>query len=198
MITTNRPFSQLSCRVTACLKKPSLNPDDNSFSPISNLTFLSKIIERIATKQLILHADQNELFPARQSAYRRFHSTESAVLVVHNDIIRVIDEGHVVALALLDLSSAFDTVDHPTLLSILQSRFSVTGQPLDWFRSSLTGRTQVFTTHSGHILPVSLISGVPQGSRLGPAQFISAYSLTARFHETSHQQNREHMFLPHS
>jgi len=95
------------------------------------------------------------------------HSTESAVLVVHNDMIRAIDEGHVVALALLDLSSAFDTVDHPTLLSILQSRFSVTGQPLDWFRSYLTGRTQVFTTHSGHTLPVPLISGVPQGSSLG-------------------------------
>ena len=88
-----------------------MSPDDlNSFRPVSNLTFLSKIIERIATKQLTLHADQNELFPARQSAYRRFHSTKSAVLVVHN-IIRAIDEGHVVALALLDLSSAFDTVD---------------------------------------------------------------------------------------
>jgi len=172
--TGHFPDSQKQARVTARLKKPSLNPDDlNSFRPISNLTFLSKIIERIATKQLTLHADQNELFPARQSAYRRFHSTESAVLVVHNDIIRAIDEGHVVALALLDLSSAFDTVDHPTLLSILQSRFSVTGQPLDWFRSYLTGRTQVFTTHSGHTLPVPLISGVPQGSSLGPAQFIS-------------------------
>ena len=76
-------------------------------------------------KQLTLHADQNELFLARQSAYRRFHSTKSAALVVHNDIIPAIDEGHVVALALLD--SAFDTVDHPTLLSILQSRFFVTG-----------------------------------------------------------------------
>ena len=74
---------------------------------------------------------------------------------------------------LLDLISAFDTVDHPTLLLILQSRFSVTGQPLGWFRSYLTGRTQVFTTHSGHTLPVPLISGVHQGSSLGPAQFIS-------------------------
>ena len=63
--------------------------------------------------------------------------------VVLSCIIRAIDEGHVVTLALLDLSSAFDTVDHPTLLSILQSRFSVTWQPLDWFRSYLTGRTQV-------------------------------------------------------
>jgi len=135
-----------------------------SFRPISNLTFLSKIIQRIATKQLTLHADQNELFPARQSAYRRFHFTESAVLVVHNDIIRAIDEGHVVALALLDLSSAFDTIDHPTVLSILQSRFSITGQPLEWFHSYLTGRTQVFTTHFGHTPHVPLITGVPQGS----------------------------------
>jgi len=95
------------------------------------------------------------------------------VLVVHNDISRAINKGHVVALALLDLSLAFDTVDHSTLLWILQSRFSVTGQPLDWFRSYLTGRTQVFTTHSGHTPPVPFITGVPQGSSLRPAQFIS-------------------------
>ena len=69
----------------------------------------------------------------------------------------------------IPLSSAFDTVDHPTLLSILQSRFSVTGQPLDWFRSYLTGRTQVFTTHSGHTPPAPIVSGVLQC----PGQFIS-------------------------
>ena len=64
------------------------------------------------------------------SAYRQFHSTASAVtavLVVHNDIVCAIDQGHVVVLVLLDLSSAFDTVDHSTLLSVLQTRFSVTG-----------------------------------------------------------------------
>ena len=61
------------------------------------------------------HADLNELLPARQSAYRRFHSTESAVLIVYNDIVRAIDDGHVVALVVFDLilSSAFDSVDHP-------------------------------------------------------------------------------------
>ena len=60
------------------------------------------------------------------------------MLVVHNDIVRAIDDGHVAALALLDLSSAFDSVDHSTLLSILRTRFSVTEQPLEWFRSYLT------------------------------------------------------------
>jgi len=126
-------------------------------------------------KQFIHHADKNGLLPVRQSAYRRFHSTESAVLVVHNDIVRAIDDGHVAALALLDLSSAFDSVDHSTLLSILRSRFSVTEQPLEWFRSYLTGRTQVFTTHSGQTHTIPHMSDVPQpqGSSLGPAQFIS-------------------------
>jgi len=95
------------------------------------------------------------------------------MLVIHIDIVRAIDEGHVAALALLDLSSAFDSVDHSTLLSILQTRFSVTEQPLEWFHSYLTGRTQVFTTHSGQTHPIPLTSGVPQGLILGPAQFIS-------------------------
>ena len=118
--------------MTARLKKPSLNPDDlNSFRAISNLSFLSKMIERVVVKQFIHHADQNGLLPVRQSACRRFHSTESAVLIVHNDIVRAIDEGHVAALALLDHSSAFDSADHSTLLSILRTRFSVTEQPLD-------------------------------------------------------------------
>ena len=168
------PDSQKQARLTARLKKPSLNPDDlNSFRPISNLTFLSKVVERTVVKQFTHHADLHGLFPPNQSAYRQFHSTESAVLLVHNDIVRAIDRGHVVALVLLDLSSAFDTVDHPTLLTILQSRFSVTNQPLQWFHSYLTGRTQVFTTHSSQTLPIPLTTGVPQGSSLGPTQFIA-------------------------
>ena len=65
------------------------------------------------------------------------------MLLVHNDIVCAIDQGHLVALVLLDLSSAFDTVDHTTLLSILQSRFSVTEQSLARFRSYLTDRTRV-------------------------------------------------------
>jgi len=76
--------------------------------------------ERVVVKQFIHHTDQNGLLPVRQSAYGRFNSTESAVLVVHNNIVRAIDDDHVAALALLDLSSAFDSVDHSTLLSILR------------------------------------------------------------------------------
>jgi len=89
--------------------------------------------ERTVATQFINHADNNHLLPERQSAYRRLHSTESALLVVFNDITRAVDDGNVVAMAPLDLSSAFDTVDHATLLSVLRSRFSITGQALSWF-----------------------------------------------------------------
>ena len=74
--------------------------------------------------------------------YRHYHSTETAVLAVHNDLVRAADTGHVTALIMLDLSAAFDTVDHEVLLEILQRRFAVTEIPLQWFRSYLTGRTQ--------------------------------------------------------
>ena len=130
------PDSQKRALVRARPKKPVLNPGDlNSYRPISNLTFLSKILERVVVRQFMDHADQNGLLPPRQSAYRKFHSTESAVLIVHNDTVCAIDQSQAVALVLLDLSSAFDTVDHPTLLSLLQDRFAVSDQSLSWLHS---------------------------------------------------------------
>jgi len=89
------PTSQKQAVVTARLKKPSLNPDDlNSYRPISNLSFLSKLIERAVASQFMAHSDSNHLLPPRQSAYRRRFSTETAVLLVYNDIIRAVDQGY--------------------------------------------------------------------------------------------------------
>jgi len=73
----------------------------------------------MVTSRFVLHSENNKLFPASQSAYRQFHSTETAVCIVHNDLVRSIDRGHVMALVMLDLSAAFDTVDHEVLLEIL-------------------------------------------------------------------------------
>jgi len=127
----------------------------------------------VVTKQFTSHTALNGLFPERKSAYHQFHSTKSAVLVLHNDIVCAIDRGEMTGLVLLDLSSAFDTVDHTSLLSILESRLSVTGQSLAWFRSYLTDRAQVFITRSSPTSPIPLTSGIPQGYGLGPTMFIS-------------------------
>ena len=79
---------------------------------MSNLPYLSKILERAVADQLQTHLDVNNLHVKFQLAYRRVHSTETALLRILNDLLAVIDEGHTALLVLLDLSAAFDTIDH--------------------------------------------------------------------------------------
>jgi len=132
--------------VLPILKKNNLDPDvASSYRPISNLPYVSKVIERVVAMRLSSHLSYSNLLPARQSAYRPFHSTETAVLSMHNDVARSIDNGQVSLLVLLDLCAAFDTVDHQILLSILPERFAVADTTLSWFSSYLAGRTQQFT-----------------------------------------------------
>ena len=95
------------------LKKPSLPDDDlNNFRPISNLNFISKILEKVVASRIQSHLLSNSLSSSFQSAYRMFHSTETTLLSIHNDLILAMDCGEVTSLILLDLSAAFDTVDH--------------------------------------------------------------------------------------
>ena len=130
--------------------KPNLDPSDpSSYRPVSNVSFLSKFVERIANRQLEQYFSNNGLLPAIQSGFRRSHSTETAVLKVYNDTVLASDEGEVTVLILLDYSAAFDTVDHGILLSILEKSFGVTGTAwtgydhswLDVFKSSRSGQT---------------------------------------------------------
>ena len=116
------------------LKKPSLDYQEfKNFRPISNLTFLSKVIEKVVALQLVDYIDNNGLCEVFQSAYLAHHSTETALLRVYNDIAMSIDNQKSVVLVLLDLSAAFDTVDHSLLLARLSTRFGICDQALDWF-----------------------------------------------------------------
>jgi len=125
------PASQKQAVVLPRLKKPTLDPNNlSTYRPISNLSFLSKLIEHSVARRSVTHAEVNQLFPVHQSSYRRGHSTETAVLFVHNDFVREVVEKHIAALVLLDLSAAFDTVDHATLLTVLQRQFGVCGSAL--------------------------------------------------------------------
>ena len=105
--------------VTPILKKSSLDKDVfKKYTPVSNLNFISKILERVVAVQLQTHLDEAGLMTVFQSAYRKHHSTESALLNIYNDILNIA-KGSVTALTLLDLSTAFDTIDHTILLDRL-------------------------------------------------------------------------------
>ena len=113
----------------------------------------------------------NDLHMPLQSAYKQNHSTESALLKVKNDILLNMEARKVTLLVLLDLSAAFDTVRHDTLLNRLKSRFGVDGKALEWFASYLADRTQRVTVNDGLSSAFPLRQGVPQGSCLGPLLF---------------------------
>ena len=97
--------------VTPLIKKKTLCRNEfKNYRPISNLSFLSKILEKIVAKRLNAHIEEHLLSNHVQSSYKRFHSTETALLKIHNDIICNMDNGKVTALTLLDLSAALDTI----------------------------------------------------------------------------------------
>lgn len=145
-----------------------------NYRPVSKLTFLSKVIERVVAKQLNVHMQENNLHDQFQSAYRQDHSTETALLKVHNDSLSAVDRGCVVVLVMLDLTAAFDTIVHGILLSRLTHIFRATGAALEWFRSYLSGRHQVVRIGSVKSSPTAVPFGVPQGTVLGPL-LITAY-----------------------
>ena len=113
----------------------------------------------------------NCLFAQMQSAYRKYHSTETALLRVQNDLLRAVDQHQEAVLILLDFSAAFDTIDHDILLQRLRERYGFTQTALKWFSTYLRGRTQCIDIRGVLSDEHLLEEGVPQGSVFGPAIF---------------------------
>src|SRR6476469_5797948 len=158
--------------VSPLLKKHNLPPNDfSSYRPISNLNFISKTIERIIHTRLTTHLSTFPSLSSFQSAYRKFHSTETALLRIQNDLLLSINRQKVSALVLLDLSAAFDTIDHNILLSRLSSHFGITGSALNLLTSYLTNRSMSVVINSTLSPSSSVNIGVPQGSVLGQLLF---------------------------
>ena len=115
------PNSLKTALIILLLKKTNLDTEDfKNFRPVSNLPFASKLIEKLVVVQLVQYIDDSN--EKLQSAYKKLHSTETALLRVHDDILRTVDRGCTVVLLLLDLSAAFDTVDHGLLLHRLNTQ----------------------------------------------------------------------------
>ena len=111
------------------------------------------------------------LYPLLQSAYRKSHSTETALIKVQNDILMNMDRQQVTLLVLLDLSAAFDTIDHQVLLNRLRLSFGIRGYALEWIASYLSDRTQLVSFENNFSQSRYLSFGVHQGSCLGPLLF---------------------------
>ena len=155
------------------LKKPGLPKSDlANFRPISNLNTIGKILERLALSRFFPHVSKSPSFSPLQSAYRKFHSTETALLKLTNDIMETIDSGKITILTALDMSAAFDTLDHITLLHRLQHTFGLSGYVISWIRSYLTDRSSFVKIDSSSSPSTTILTGVPQGSVLGPLLFV--------------------------
>ena len=159
--------------VRPLLKKHTLDSDVfSNYRPVSNLSFLSKIIEKCVHIQLTEYLDRYKLFPELQSGYRRFHSCETAILRIHNDLLYAMDKQTHACLMLIDLSAAFDTINHQLLLKRLEKTYHIKDIVKKWIMSYLTNRTFQVSINDCISSEAKLEIGVPQGSILGPLLFI--------------------------
>ena len=126
--------------------------------------------------QVYSYMTENDLFPVLQSPYRKGHSTEKPLLGVVNDILSNMKKQHMSILVLLDLTVAFDTVDHAILLGRLETLFGIKDTALAWFASYLSGRSQCVSVNGERSDCYPLPFGVPQGSCLGPLLFSACAS----------------------
>ena len=158
--------------VSPRLKKSSLNPEDfANYRPVSYLSFISKTLERVVAEQLVNHLEANGLSEPFQSAYRRHHSTETALIRIQTDIKHAIADHKIVLMAMLDLSAAFDTVSHGMLLVSLEAA-GIQGTALKWMESYIQDRSQIVVVKEEKSSPEKLETGVAQGSVLGPCSSV--------------------------
>ena len=147
----------------------------NCYKPIYNLSFISKVLEKVEALEKVVasrlrsHIESKCMYNVLQSAYKQFYSTETALLKVHNAVALNMDKGKVTAL--LDLSAAFDTIDHNILIKRLSVWYGISGTALSWFSSYLTDRFQRVKIANCFSAALPTSCGVPQGSIVGPLFF---------------------------
>ena len=161
--------------VQPLLKKSTLDKSIlKNYRPVSNLPFVSKLVERCMLDQFITHCDKHVLIPDFQSAYRKYYSTETSLTKLVNDLLWAMERKNVVMMAVMDLSAAFDTTDHEIFLKVMSHQFGVEGDALDWFQQYLRPRGFKVCVGDSYSTEMDLTFSVPQGSCAG-AQLFTAY-----------------------
>ena len=160
--------------VRPLLKKIGLDLIFKNFRPVSNLSFISKLVEKVALDVFMKHCEDYKLMPPYQSAYRKDHSCETAVIKFMNDVLWGMENQKVTVCVLMDLSAAFDTVDHELLLDVLKKEYGVNGKALKWYDSYLRPRYFRVNVEGKLSDAKELNFSVPQGSASG-ANLFTAY-----------------------
>ena len=167
------PQSLKHAIIKPTIKANKLDPEScSSYRPVSNLSFVSKVLEKCVFQQLITYLENNDLICDVQSGYRANHSCETLLVRMFNDINEHVVENNAIALILLDLSAAFDTIDHKILIEKLENDYGIGCQVLMWIQSYLECRSFAVKVNHSTSSSTVLICGVPQGSLLGPILFI--------------------------
>ena len=149
------------------LKKLASELTPANYRPVSNLSFLSNLLKKCALKQFNKHCITNKLLPDYQSAYRKNYSTEPSLMRLINDILWAVERQEVTAPTALDLSAAFDTVNHKILIEVLEHKFGITNSALRWFKTYLYPRKFVVDINGHRSREIDLKFSVPQGSLAG-------------------------------
>ena len=164
------PSQYKIAKVIPLLKKGDpLEP--KNYRPVAILPILSKVIERVIFMQIVDYMNTMEYFHPNHHGFRAHHSTSTAMIQMYDSWVQAVDKGELAGVCMLDMSAAFDVVDHEILLSKLET-YGFDVEALKWMENYLSGRTQtVYIDGSfSSYLPVEV--GVPQGSILGPLCYV--------------------------
>ncbi len=164
------PSSLKAAQLTPIIKKANLDPESlSNYRPISNLNYISELVECAVVSQLATYLTDNDLLEPHQSAYRPSHFMETALISIMDNLLRALDDPRPVLLGLLDCSAAFDLVSHEILLDRMQNRLGISGPALLWFRSYLTDRSQCLSNCQQQVsTPPPFPVVCPRGRSLDP------------------------------
>jgi len=168
--TGNVPNQLKTAKVIPLYKKDNAEIYSN-YRPVSLLPCFSKILERLVFNRCIQHINKHDILNSKQFGFRSNHSTSMAVTELVDKVNNAIEKGETTIAVYLDLSKAFDTINHNILLYELD-HYGFRGIVLDWFKSYLHNRTQYVYFNNVKSNPLNILCGVPQGSILGPLLFI--------------------------